>query len=104
MAISIKNKEDRINKLVEYLLQKYGSDSFVIKDYWDADRCAIGFTDISEQYLFYISIYNLDEGRYFVVLENLSKDSDLFYEAAGEFNNVQLIEVESIFTKHLRIN
>jgi hypothetical protein len=54
-------KDDRILEIVKHLFDKFGDDCFKIRDYWDADLCAIGLSDNSEKYLFYISTYNKQE-------------------------------------------
>jgi len=102
MDSDIQNKDISIIKLVEYLMKRYRGQ-FKIKDLWDGDRCAIGLTDITEKYLIYISTIGLDKKGYFVALENPSKDKELPYEPAGDFDNLTLIELEDKFKKHLRI-
>lgn len=103
MDPNIQNKDASIKNLIEYLADKYGKDNFKTKDYWDGDNLAIGLSDKSDKYLIYISTRGLDNSRYFVALENPSKDNELPYEPAGDFDNLQLPELERLFIEHLRI-
>lgn len=102
MNLDLQNKDISIKNLIEYLLQKYGS-RFKTKDHWDGDSFAIGLTDLSGIYLVYISTIGLDKSGYFISLENPSNDKDFPYEPAGEFDNLNLSELEKIFIEHLRI-
>lgn len=101
MSYDALNKDEKIKSTVKYLTEKFGVENFKIKDYWDADLCAIGLTDNEEKYLIYISTYN-DNGFY-VSLENLRSDDDHPYETAGDINNLSLEELEKIVIQHLRL-
>jgi hypothetical protein len=96
-------KDDRILEIVKYLFDKFGDDCFKVRDYWDADLCAIGLSDNSEKYLFYISTYNKQEDHYFISLENTTSGDDFPYESVGDFDEVKLNELERLFKQHLRI-
>lgn len=63
MKSSFASKDKRIKKLIDYLFQKYGEDKIKIKDYWDADKSAIGVADNSENYLIYISTFGVEGSR-----------------------------------------
>lgn len=96
-------KDDRILEIVKHLFDKFGDDYFKVRDYWEADLAAIGLSDNSGRYLVYISTYNKKEGHYFVSLENTTPDDDFPYEPVGDFDEVNLEELERIFKEHLRI-
>ncbi|GAL85937.1 hypothetical protein MYP_3166 [Sporocytophaga myxococcoides] len=97
------NKDEKIISTIKHLIDKFEIGNFKIKDYWDGDLCAIGLTDNEEKYLIYFSTYG-DNG-FFVSLENLKLEGDLDfpYEPAGDFNNVNLEDLEKIFIRHLRL-
>ncbi|CAN5495890.1 hypothetical protein BH10BAC4_BH10BAC4_13390 [soil metagenome] len=95
-------KNDRIISLITHLTSKFGAQNFKIRDHWEGDLTAIGFTDNSEKHLVYVGTHGLNEGQYFVSLENPSKGEHP-YEPAGDFNNVSLTEFEKIFVAHLKI-
>ena len=98
------NKEKRIQDLVEYLIAKHGSNRFLIKDHWVIDDTAIGLADLSEQYLVYISTAGFEVSQYYVALEDPAKNgSDLPYTPAGDYDNLDLAEVEEMILRHLRI-
>jgi hypothetical protein len=104
----LKDKDKSIKNLVTYLFNKYLRDSLLIKDYWDADRCAIGLVDKSEKYLIYICTLGLAESRYFISLEDSPKDDplkeySLTYTPVGDFNDINLSELERRLVEHLRI-
>ena len=101
MNVETLNKDQRIKSTVRYLADKYGSNNFKIKDHWDADLSAIGLTDNEEKYLVYIRIYN--DNCFYVALENLKTIGELPYEPVGDFNDLDLKELEKIFTQHLRL-
>ena len=101
----LENKDKSIQDLVGYLLNKHGSDKFLVKDYWDIDETAIGFADLSEQCLIYVTTAGFEISGYYVALENPpNKNSDLPYEPAGDFDNLGLPELKKLLLKHLKIN
>jgi hypothetical protein len=95
------NKDERIKSTVKYFVDKFGQDGFKIKDHWDGALNAIGLADNNEKYLVYFSSY--DDNDFYVSLENLVSVDDFPYEPAGEFDNVDLKELERIIIEHLRI-
>ncbi|HYI78680.1 MAG TPA: hypothetical protein VEW65_13750 [Chryseolinea sp.] len=95
------NKDERIKLIVNHLVDKFGETSFKLKDHWDQDLNAIGLADNEDRYLIYISSYG--ENNFYVSLEKRNEESEVPYEPAGDFDNVDLEELEKIFVKHLRI-
>ena len=95
------NRNDRIKSTVKYLADKFGPESFKVRDHWDGDLAAIGLVDNQEKYLIYFSVYT-DNGFY-VALENLVTVDDFPYNQVGSFDNVDLVGLEKIFKEHLRI-
>lgn len=96
------NKNERIKFAVNHLVNKLGETSFKLKDHWDGDLNAIGLADNEEKYLIYIS--SNGENDFYVSLENLTAGNEFPYEPAGDFDNVDLKELEKIFIEHLRMN
>jgi hypothetical protein len=86
------NKDKKIKLTVKHLADRFGERSFKIKDHWDTDLNAIGLTDNEEKYLVYISTYG--DKEFFVSLENINTAGDLPYEPVGDFDNVDLKELE----------
>jgi hypothetical protein len=97
-------KDKSIQKVVKHLSDKFGAENFRIKDNWEMDLCAIGLTDKSEKYMLYILTYKKRVNHYFISLENSSSSSDHAYDSVGEFDDLDLNELERHFTSHLRIN
>jgi hypothetical protein len=96
------NKDKQVNRLVDLLLEKFG-ERILIKDFWDADLCAIGFCDKIEKHLIYISTFGLPIDRFNIVLENLS-DNKENPVIVGEFNDISFDRLEKILISHLMID
>ncbi len=92
------NKDDKIKSVVRHLADKFGEDKFKIMDHWDGDLNAIGLVDNEEKHLVYISAYG--DNDYFVSLENSKTTDDYPYEPAGDFNNINIQELEKVFARH----
>jgi len=93
------NKYDKIKSVVRHLADKFGENKFKIMDHWDGDLNAIGLVDNEEKHLVYISTYG--DNEYFVSLENSKTSDDFPYEPSGDFNNVNIEELEKVFARHL---
>lgn len=95
------NKHHRIKHLTEYLQNKYNGE-ILIKDFWKTDLCAIRLSDITEQYLIYISVFRLPPDKFNIVLENIQRDIENIV-TVGEFNNITLEKLETILIGHFQI-
>jgi len=95
------NKDQSLKSTLRLLADKFGENNFKLKDHWEEDSCAIGITDNEEKYLVYLST-NGDKGFY-VSLENLKESDDFPYEPAGDFDNLNIDELEAIVAQHLRL-
>jgi len=101
MDSRIINKDNQLKQTIDLLLKKYNK-KILIKDFWEADRCAIGLSDTSENYLIYISTYSLLPGKYNIILEDMSdnKETPLII---GEYSNISLDKFEEILKKYFKI-
>lgn len=97
------NKSKKILFIVDYFQNKYGATNILINDNWESDKEAIGLTDKSGLFLAYISTVSDKDNDYYLALENPSVNNELPYIPAGEFDNLNLTELENIVTKHLKI-
>lgn len=95
-------KNKKIIDVVKHLQTKYGADKILIQDHWESDENAIGLTDKSKQYLGYISTTGKDD-NYYLALENPPVHESFPYSSAGDFDNISLIELESLLVTHLRL-
>jgi len=102
MNSKLLNKDKQIQRIVDYLLDKY-KERVSVKDFWEADICAVGLCDKIEKHLIYISTFGLAVDRFYVVLENLI-DNNENPAIVGEFNDVTIDRLENILTKHLMID
>ena len=94
-------KNHRIKSLINHLERKFGSDSFVIKDFWGSDGEAIGFSNPEESRLLYVSAYE-GQTEYYVALEQGNINTSE-YTPVSEHNDIQLNELEQIFSEYLKI-
>ena len=96
-------KNQKITDAVTRLQSKYGALNVLIKDHWEADAHAIGLSDKSGQYLGYISTISNKEDSFYLALESPSADKDFPCSAAGEFDSLDLNELDNVLAKHLRL-
>ena len=95
-------KVKTILNLITHLEQKFGNDSFVIEDYWEADLCAIGISNSTGKFLIYISSCNKVEGIFYVEIEEILKRGEYNLETPPiVFENLKLQELEEVFKKYI---
>ncbi len=94
-------KDESINLVVNKLLKKFKPTQIKINDYWEGDLCAIGFSDINEIYMVYISTYDRETNKYYVSLDNLLAGNDNLYETIEVFENISYSKLENIIFSHL---
>ena len=99
--IQLLKKDDQVKRIVSKLKKRF-SDKIVIKDYWEADLCAIGLADTDDKYLFYLSTYGLPNQRMDLILEDLENDIEQI-KIIGEYKNISLSKLENILTDYIRI-
>ena len=97
------NKSQKILQIVDFFQNKYGATNILISNHWEADKEAIGLTDRSGKFLAYISTFCKEDNNYYLALENSLVDNELPYSPAGEFDNLSLVELENILTRHLKL-
>lgn len=101
MKSKLLDKDKQIQRIVDYFLDKY-KERILVKDFWDADLCAIGLCDKIEKHLIYISTFGLPVDRFNVVLENLT-DINENPVIVGEFKDISFERLENILINHLMI-
>ena len=94
-------KDQSILELLDQLkLQERG---WCIRDYWEADLCAIGISSSqSSECLAYISTFAFKPGRYSCECEKSSGQSSLGYETVYEGHDLTLEELLVVLEQHLR--
>ncbi|HQV74168.1 MAG TPA: hypothetical protein PLE78_01650 [Flavobacteriales bacterium] len=65
-------KDRTIHELLKHLTDKFGVDSFIVRDHWDADLCAIGIENVNGKYLLYLNSYGRPRHHFYLDLENVS--------------------------------
>lgn len=99
----MEKKNRQIQRLTSYLLNKFGQTNIFIADYWDADNCAIGFTDKSKKRTAYISNFGRKDNQFFVSLENPPTSDKYLHSEAGDFDNLNTEDIENLLVKHLKL-
>ena len=90
------NKDERIIFVVNHLQNKFGGSKVLVKDYWDADLCAIGITNREGNCLIYISTFAKERNYYYVSLERVHPQSHKPNASQKEFDNLSLSDLESL--------
>ena len=99
----MKDKHISIRKMINFVSEVFGEETFVVKDYQD-DFYAIGLE--KDKKLIYISSYKLKPNHYFyeceILKDNYDEDYDMPYVASGSEDNVserRLLQVMKDFFK-----
>jgi len=100
---SLQYKDKSIVSVVNHLSDKFGKESFVINDFWDADLCAIGLIDKKKKYLFYISTFLKKSGVYFVSCENILIADRREHGVSGNYRNIDIKKLDYLFIKHMGV-
>lgn len=95
-------KDSSILDIVTKIDQAVGSAFFTVKDYWDADLCAIGVTDRNKNFLIYISTWEKENGTFHVEIEDLQSNKVDFFESVERHPECTLEELLTLCEKHLR--
>ena len=95
------SKDKSIELLVDRILKEFEPSQIKIKDYWEADLCAIGFSDNNEKHLVYVSTYGKSDNLFYVSLEILYEDKNSPYQKDGEFDNISYVELQTIISRYL---
>ncbi|CAN5588320.1 hypothetical protein BH10BAC2_BH10BAC2_20530 [soil metagenome] len=93
-------KEERIENVLQHLLNKF-PEKLLVRDFWEADNCAIGLANQSETKLVYISIWEKPADLFFVALETSATNIKKKYDHVENFENVRIGELEELVKKHL---
>lgn len=101
MDSKVLNKDRSILALVEHLRKVFGKDAFKIKDHWDGDQCAIGFTNPSETALVYVTTFGKQHGQYSICLEVTSGEKEISFYSEEELGSISRQELEKVFKRHL---
>lgn len=96
-------KSQSITELIVLLQARYGEANIVINDHWESDVDAIGLSDMTSQFLAYVSTISGENDSYYLALENPLVDDALPYSPAGEFDKLTFNELGPIVAAHLQI-
>jgi hypothetical protein len=95
----MKNKHKSINKILVEINGYLKEHKIDIIDFWDGDRCAIGFS--KNHRLIYICTYNLQNQIYFEIEEHPAVLTDTKYEVLSNGYLLNLNELTSLMDNYL---
>ncbi|MEZ5014950.1 MAG: hypothetical protein R2794_11725 [Chitinophagales bacterium] len=88
--------------LIFHLLEVFSTETLIIRDYWEADRCAIGLASVQSEKLMYISTYRKEKGLFYVEIDfkepNTEKSKDVL-----RYDDVPMPFVEQMLVEHLGV-
>ncbi len=96
-------KDEDLLQLLERLRGWLAPGAFEVVDHWESDLCAVGIASPRDNgVLAYLSTFGCPVGRCDVELERPPRcGSDLPYEAAGRFANLEFGALLGVLEKHL---
>lgn len=97
-------KDKSILNLIELLQNKIGKENLYIVNHWEADNCAIGFTNALKKNLVYISTFNKKANEYYVELETSPNIYGDEYESIATFDTLGFDDLEKTLKEHLQFN
>lgn len=95
----MKNKHKSINKILVEINGFLNEHNIDINDFWDGDRCAIGFS--KNHRLIYISTYNQQNQIYFEIEEHPAELNDTNYEVLSKGYLLNLNELTLLMDNYL---
>src|SRR5947209_6500558 len=96
--MTITAKEPAIQRLVQELAGRYGTDAFPVEDWREDEPEAIGFTSAADRRL-YISVVTEGQqaGQYSVMVESPGLEDSLFIDIWVNRDDVSLPEMVTLF-------
>ena len=88
-------KDSTISSLIEKVNADFFSFNLKVRDYWDGDLCAIGFTKSVEDKLIYVSTYNKPSNCYFVTVDDING------KTLETFEEISYGDLKALISKHL---
>lgn len=91
--------------VVNRLVAHFGNEAITVRDFWEADLCAIGISKpTSDRPLAYISTFGKSPGRYFLSLESPpAPGSEVPFSPAGDYDDIVFEQLVEHISKHLGI-
>ena len=93
-------KDESIIRLLDDLRPE--SHGWVVVDYWDGDRCAVGIGSRREpERLVYISTHRKDAGRFYFEAEAPDSGMEVGYRVVARGEDVSFEELLDVLVAHL---
>lgn len=70
-------KTSQTEKIVDYLMVEFCIDKTQIVNFWDADDCAFGITNVDKTILIYISTFNKEVDEYYLEIECQNQENQI---------------------------
>lgn len=90
-------KDDSILYLLRELDVLFGPGNIIIKDFWEADLCAIGISSAHSKKLIYISTYSKDPGNYYI---NVESDMNMPGKSEIVIDNADISFLSDLISRH----
>ncbi|WP_196889832.1 hypothetical protein [Aureivirga sp. CE67] len=94
-------KDETILELIAEINKEFDENKYLLKDFWEGDLCAIGFSDLNEEILIYVSTWEKEKGCFYIEIEKSNKDNPEKYRVLDRKENVEFKELKSIFRSYL---
>ncbi|MBV6880806.1 hypothetical protein NG800_011935 [Epilithonimonas ginsengisoli] len=70
-------KTSQTEKIFDYLMVEFRIDKTQIVNFWDADDCAFGITNVDKTILIYISTFNKEVDEYYLEIECQNQENQI---------------------------
>ncbi|WP_299674376.1 hypothetical protein [uncultured Tenacibaculum sp.] len=94
-------KDESIIELITEINKEIGESKYFLKDFWEGDLCAIGFSDLNEEILIYVSTFEREKGNYYIEIEKSNKEFPDKYDMLDRKEKVNFKELKSILQNYL---
>ncbi len=94
-------KDESIIELIAEINKEISENKYLLKDFWDGDLCAIGFSDLNEEILIYVSTFQREKGHYYVEIEKSNKEFPDKYHVLDKKDKIDFKELKSILQNYL---
>ena len=85
----MKTKETK--EIFDFLMSKFNIDKNQLVNFWDADNCAFGISNVDKTILIYISTFQKEVDDYYLEIEHQNEESQIF-ENINRLNLVKILQ------------